>query len=37
MPNFTKIYLYLGLLEFFENENFNVHAPASAKILDLDF
>ena len=35
--NFHKKYYYLGPLEFFENENFDMHAPARAEILELDF
>ena len=30
MPNCTQKYEYLGPLEFFENENFAVHAPSRA-------
>ena len=41
MTIFTKKYWNLGPLEFFENENFDVHARLQdvwdgAKILDLD-
>ena len=37
LPIFPKKYLYLGPLEFFENENFDAHAPAHTEILELDF
>ena len=35
--NLHKKYWYLSPLEFFENENFDMRAPARSEILDLDF
>ena len=35
--NFHQKYKYLGPLEFFENENFDVHAPPCTDNLDLNF
>ena len=37
MPIFTKKNLYLGPLEFFENENFDKRVLEHAEILELDF
>ena len=37
MPIFKEKDLYLGPLEFFEDEGFDARAPARAEISDLDF